>query len=64
MDPRLFEDLLRGDAYLPPRVTAVVTEAVKFEVKDLAEIDAWARRNKIRSRCEAIRLLVDKGLKT
>jgi hypothetical protein len=62
MDPRLFEDLLRGDAYLPPRVTAA--ETVKFAVKDLAEIDDWARRNKIRSRSEAIRCLVEKGLKT
>jgi hypothetical protein len=64
MDPRSFEDLLRGDAYLPPRVTAVVPETVKFEVKELAEIDVWARRNKIKSRSEAIRLLVEKGLKT
>jgi hypothetical protein len=64
MDPLLFEDLLRGDAYLPPRVTAVVPETVKFAVKELAEIDVWARRNKIKSRCEAIRLLVEKGLKT
>jgi hypothetical protein len=63
MDPRSFEDLLRGDAYLPPRVTAVVPETVKFAVKELAEVDAWARRNKIKSRSEAIRLLVEKGLK-
>jgi Ribbon-helix-helix protein, copG family len=63
MDPRLFEDLLRGDAYLPPRVTAVVAETVKFAVKELAEIDDWARRNEIKSRSEAIRRLVERGLK-
>jgi hypothetical protein len=64
MDPGSFEDLLRGDAYLPPRITAVVPEAVKFAVKELAEIDSWARRHKIKSRNEAIRLLVEKGLKS
>ena len=63
MDPRSFEDLLRGDAYLPPRVTAVVPETVKFAVKELVDIDAWARRNMIKSRSDAIRLLVEKGLK-
>jgi hypothetical protein len=63
MDPRSFEDLLRGDAYLPPRVTAVLPETVRFAVKELAEVDVWARRNKIKSRSEAIRLLVEKGLK-
>jgi hypothetical protein len=63
MDPRSFEDLLRGEAYLPPRATAVVPETVKFAIKELAEIDAWARLNKIKSRCEAIRRLVEKGLK-
>jgi hypothetical protein len=63
MDPRLFEDLLRGDACLPPRVTAVVPETVKFAVKELAEIDDWARRNKVQSRSEAIRRLVEQGLK-
>jgi hypothetical protein len=62
MDPRSFEDLLRGDAYLPPRITAVVPETVKFAVKELAEIDVWASRNKIKSRSDAIRLLVEKGL--
>lgn len=62
MDPRSFDDLLRGDAYLPPRATAVVPETVKFAVKELTEIDAWAKRNKIKSRGEAIRLLVEKGL--
>jgi hypothetical protein len=64
MDPRSFEDLLRGDAYLPPRITAVVPEIVKFAVKELAEIDDWARRNTIKSRGEAIRRLVERGLKT
>jgi hypothetical protein len=64
MDPHSFEDLLRGDAYLPPRVTAVAPETVKFAARELSEIDVWARRNKIKSRCEAIRLLVEKGLKT
>ncbi len=63
MDPRLLEDLLRGDAYLPPRVTAVVPETVKFAVKELAEIDDWATRNEIESRSEAIRRLVERGLK-
>jgi hypothetical protein len=64
MDLHSFEDLLRGDAYLPPRVTAVVPETGKFAVKELAEIDVWAKRNKIKSRSEAIRLLVERGLKT
>jgi hypothetical protein len=63
MDPRLFEDLLRGEAYLPPRVTAVVAETVKFSVKELTEIDVWARRNKIKSRSEAIRRLVEHAIK-
>jgi hypothetical protein len=63
MDQRWFEDLLRGEAYLPPRVTAVVTETVRFAVKELTEIDTWAKRNKIKSRGEAIRLLIEKGLK-
>ena len=49
---------------MPPRVTAVVPETVRFAVKELAEIDVWARRNKIKGRGEAIRLLVEKGLKT
>jgi hypothetical protein len=63
MDSRSFEELLRGDAFLPPRATALVPEIVKFAVKELAEIDVWAKRNKIKSRSEAIRLLVEKGLK-
>jgi hypothetical protein len=64
MDPRSFEDLLRDDAYLPPRVAAVASETVKFAVNELTEIDGWARRHKIKSRSEAIRRLVEKGLKT
>jgi hypothetical protein len=63
MDPRLFEDLLRGEAYLPPRDTAVVAESVKFSAKELTDIDDWARRNQIKSRSEAIRRLVEQGLK-
>jgi hypothetical protein len=64
MDQRSLEDLLRGDAYLPPpRVTAVVPETVRFAVKELAEIDFWALRNNLKSRSEAIRVLVEKGLK-
>jgi hypothetical protein len=59
----LFEKLLRGDAYLPPRVTAAVPETVNFASKQLAEIDVWARQNKIGTRSEAIRLLVERGLK-
>jgi hypothetical protein len=35
-----------------------VPKTVKFAVKELAEVDAWARRNKIESRSEAIRLSV------
>jgi hypothetical protein len=62
MDPRSLEDLPRN--YAPPlRVGADVPETVKFAVKELAEIDAWARRNKIESRSEAIRRLVERALK-
>ena len=65
MDPRSFEDLfaglLRGDADLQSRVGA---ETVKFPVRELDQIDSWARSRKIESRSEAIRLLVEKGLKT
>jgi hypothetical protein len=62
MDPRSLEDLLRN--YAPPlRVRAPVAETVKFAVKEFAEIDAWARRNKIESRSEAIRRLVERALK-
>jgi hypothetical protein len=64
MDPHSFEELLRGEAYLPPpRAVAVAAVSVEFAVQELAEIDVWARRNKISSRSEAIRRLVEKGLK-
>jgi hypothetical protein len=55
--------LLRGDAYLPPRVAASGPEIIAFAIRELAEIDIWARRNKVKSRSEAIRRLVEKGLK-
>jgi Ribbon-helix-helix protein, copG family len=63
MDAHSLEDLLRDAAYLPPRVAAGSSETVEFAVKELAEIDLWARRNKIKSRSEAIRRLIAKGLK-
>jgi hypothetical protein len=63
MDRVSLEDLLRGDAYLPPRVAASGSEIIAFAVRELAEIDIWARRNKVKSRSEAIRRLVEKGLK-
>jgi hypothetical protein len=63
MDSRSFEDLLQGEAYLPPRVAAAVPETIEFALKELAQIDGWATRNKIKSRSEAIRRLVEKGLK-
>jgi hypothetical protein len=63
MDLRSLEDLLRDDAYLPPRRSAdVAPETVAFAAGELAEIDLWARRNKIKNRTEAIRRLVGKGL--
>jgi hypothetical protein len=65
MDSRSLEDLLRDDAYLPPRRNAVVAaEVVAFGSAELAEIDLWAQRNRIKNRTEAIRRLVRKGLKT
>jgi hypothetical protein len=63
MDRVSLEDLLRGDAYLPPRVAASGSEIIAFAVRELAEIDIWARRNKVKTRSEAIRRLVEKGLK-
>jgi hypothetical protein len=63
MNPLSLEDLLRGDAYLPPRVAASGPEIIAFAISELAEIDIWARRNKVKSRSEAIRRLVEKGLK-
>jgi hypothetical protein len=65
MNPRLLEDLLRDNAYLPPRRSLdIAAETVAFAADELAEIDLWARRNKIKNRTEAIRRLVGKGLKT
>jgi hypothetical protein len=59
MNPRSLEELLRDDAYLPPRRSAdVAAETVAFAAGELAEIDLWARRNKIKNRTEAIRQLV------
>jgi hypothetical protein len=65
MNPRSLEDLLRDDAYLPPRRDADgAAETVAFAAGELAEIDLWARRNRIKNGPEAIRRLVGKGLKT
>jgi Ribbon-helix-helix protein, copG family len=64
MDPRSLEDLLRDDAYLPPfRGAGVMPETVQFAAKELGEIDLWAKRSGIKSRSEAIRRLVERGLK-
>ena len=59
------EDLLRDNAFLPPsRVAASVRETVELSIEEAAKLDAWAKRNKVKNRSEAIRRLVEKGLKT
>jgi hypothetical protein len=61
--PFSLEDLLRDNDLLPPRrVATFVRDTVELSIEASAQIDAWAKHNKLSNRSEAIRRLIEKGL--